>query len=74
LPLAASVCFTSGVIKPLAFAKGEERERVTDVSYVIQSGAFKSLGIRWRYGSNRFNYAHSTDENRVMLSYAYFFD
>ncbi|MGQ7814112.1 OprD family porin [Metapseudomonas furukawaii] len=48
---------------------GHEWERSSDLTYVVQSGPFKNLSLRWRNATNRSNYADSGDENRVILSY-----
>ncbi|VVN88347.1 Porin-like protein NicP [Pseudomonas fluorescens] len=49
---------------------GHEWERATDLGYVVQGGPLKNLGVRWRYATNRSNYADSADEHRVILTYA----
>ncbi|UVJ46036.1 OprD family porin [Pseudomonas sp. LS1212] len=49
--------------------EGKEWEWATDVAYVLQDGPLKSLGLRWRYATNRSDYADSADEHRVILSY-----
>ncbi|WP_449433559.1 OprD family porin [Pseudomonas putida] len=48
---------------------GEEWERSIDITYVIQSGPFKDVSVRWRNATYRSNYTDSADENRLLLSY-----
>lgn len=50
---------------------GEEWERDTDVAYVIQNGALKGLGLRWRNVTFRSSGGLTTDldENRLILNY-----
>lgn len=50
-----------------------ERELDTDLAYVIQSGPFKDLGLRWRNVVYRANYAANVDENRLILEYSHRF-
>lgn len=47
-----------------------EWERNTELMYVLQSGALKNLGIRWRNASYRSSYARDADENRLIVSYS----
>ncbi|MGP0171377.1 OprD family porin [Pseudomonas sp. NCHU5208] len=51
--------------------RGEEWERDSDLAYVIQSGALKSLSLRWRNVTFRSGNGLSTDldENRLILGY-----
>lgn len=49
--------------------EGKEWERATDIAYVLQDGPLKNLGLRWRYATNRSDYADSADEHRVIVSY-----
>ncbi|MFW0757773.1 OprD family porin [Pseudomonas sp. H11T01] len=49
--------------------EGEEWERTTDLSYVIQSGAFKNISLRWRNATMRSNFVDAADENRVIVGY-----
>jgi hypothetical protein len=49
--------------------EGEEWERTTDLSYVIQSGALKNVSLRWRNATMRSNFADAADENRVIVGY-----
>lgn len=50
---------------------GEDRGRETEIAYVLQSGTFKSLSLRWRNSTLRRNYGNtnSFDENRVIIQY-----
>jgi len=41
-----------------------------DVSYVIQSGALKNLGLRWRNAMVRSSFGPSVDDNRLIVSYS----
>ena len=50
-------------------SNGRERERDTDLTYVIQAGYFQGLGLRWRNAAYRSSYASDMDENRLILSY-----
>ena len=55
-----------------AQAEGKEWERDTDLAYVLQDGALKGLGVKWRNATYRSNLAKTTedlDENRLILSY-----
>jgi len=49
--------------------EGEEWERTTDITYVVQSGPLKNLSLRWRNASMRSNFADAADENRVIVGY-----
>ncbi len=48
---------------------GKEWERDLDVSYVVQSGPLKNLGVRWRNAMVRSDAAGHLDDNRLILSY-----
>lgn len=48
---------------------GKEWERDFDLSYVIQSGPLKNLGLRWRNAMVRSNFGPSVDDNRLIVSY-----
>jgi hypothetical protein len=49
---------------------GKEWGRETELAYTVQSGAFKSLNMRWRNSTMRRDYSTSEfDENRVIVSY-----
>ncbi|WP_122869422.1 OprD family outer membrane porin, partial [Pseudomonas viridiflava] len=49
---------------------GEEWARETELAYVFQSGAFKSLSVKWRNSTMRRDYStNQFDENRVIVSY-----
>ena len=49
---------------------GKEWERDFDVSYVIQSGPLKNLGLRWRNAMVRSSFGPSVDDNRLIVSYS----
>ncbi|GLX15895.1 porin [Pseudomonas straminea] len=51
--------------------EGKDRERDLDISYVVQSGALKGLGVRVRNVEARSNYRSDIDENRLILSYTW---
>lgn len=44
---------------------GKEWERVTDISYVIESGPAKGVSFQWCNSTNRSTYADSANENRL---------
>ncbi|WP_330208789.1 MULTISPECIES: OprD family porin [unclassified Pseudomonas] len=50
---------------------GREWERDTDISYVIQSGVFKNVSLRWRNVTFRSGDGLTTalDENRLIIGY-----
>jgi hypothetical protein len=58
-------------VKTANVDNGSEWERDTDIAYVIQSGAFKDVSIRWRNLTFRSGNGLSTavDENRLILGY-----
>ena len=58
-------------VKAGAVDNGREWERDTDITYVIQSGVFKDVSIRWRNLTFRSGNGLSTaiDENRLILGY-----
>lgn len=49
--------------------EGKEWERNTDIGYVVQNGALRNLGIKWRNGSYRSNGGNDVDQNRLIISY-----
>ncbi|CAD5110417.1 OprD family porin [Zestomonas carbonaria] len=50
--------------------EGKEWERDTDIGYVVQSGALKNLGVKWRNATVRSSHFGSDlDENRLIVSY-----
>lgn len=52
-------------------AEGKEWERNTDIAYVIQDGALKNLGVKWRNATVRStNFGNDLDENRLIVSYS----
>lgn len=52
---------------------GKDRGRETEIAYVLQSGTFKNLSLRWRNSTLRRNYGatNSFDENRVIIQYPF---
>ena len=54
-------------------SNAQEWERDLDVSYVIQSGPLKNVGMRWRNAMVRSDALGDLDENRLILSYTYAF-
>ncbi|MGA4531660.1 OprD family porin [Ectopseudomonas chengduensis] len=51
-------------------ASGKEWERDVDISYLIQQGPLKNLGVRWRNAMVRSNASiGDLDENRLIVSY-----
>jgi porin-like protein GalP len=50
---------------------GKEAGRESEVGYVVQSGSFKSLYVRWRNATVRRDYGNtnSFNENRLIISY-----
>ncbi|MFJ7884438.1 OprD family porin [Pseudomonas sp. NPDC096917] len=53
--------------------KGEEWERTTDLSYVIQAGTFKNVSLRWRNSTMHSNFTAPSDQNRVIVGYTFEF-
>ena len=49
--------------------EGKEWERVTDLTYVVQSGPAKGVAVQWRNSTNRSTYADSANENRLIVRY-----
>ncbi|MBD9503780.1 OprD family porin [Pseudomonas sp. PDM17] len=54
-----------------AMTDGKERGRETELAYVVQSGAFKALSVKWRNSTMRRDWGSNTsfDENRLIISY-----
>lgn len=52
---------------------GKEWERVTDITYTIQSGPLKNVSAQWRNSTNRSTYADSANENRLIFRYTFKF-
>jgi hypothetical protein len=63
--------YTSGDnIHAGATTDGKEWGRDSELSYVIQSGTFKSLSMKWRNASIRRDYNNADfDENRLIFNY-----
>lgn len=55
---------------PVSGSDGHEWERDLDVSYVVQSGPLKNLGVRWRNAMVRSDVAGELNENRLIVSYS----
>jgi hypothetical protein len=53
----------------IAGQDGKEWERNLDLSYVVQDGPLKNLGVRWRNAMVRSDGAGELDENRLIVSY-----
>lgn len=53
--------------------EGKERELDTDLGYVVQSGTFKDVGVRWRHGVMRNNYTRDSDQDRLIVDYTFKF-
>lgn len=51
-------------------SEGKTWERNTVLSYVIQSGPLKNVGLALRNASARSNYVSDIDENRLIVSYS----
>ncbi|EJN27518.1 outer membrane porin, OprD family [Pseudomonas sp. GM78] len=52
-----------------AGGEGEEWERTTDLSYIVQSGPLRNVSLRWRNATMRSNFADAADENRLIVGY-----
>ncbi|HBO1215093.1 TPA: OprD family porin [Pseudomonas aeruginosa] len=51
-------------------SNGKEWTRESELAYVVQSGTFESLGLKWRNSSLRRNYSSNEfDESRLIISY-----
>jgi hypothetical protein len=50
-------------------SEGKEWERNMDITYVVQNGPLKNLGLKWRNATVRSNFGNDLDENRLILSY-----
>ncbi|WP_236235002.1 OprD family porin [Pseudomonas tohonis] len=52
---------------------GKEWGRESELAYVVQSGTFKSLAVKWRNSSQRRDWGNtnSFDENRLIVSYPF---
>lgn len=62
--------YTSGDQAELAAGgRGKDWERNIELQYVVQSGALKNVGLRWRNATYRSSHARDLDENRLIISY-----
>ncbi|MDP3978625.1 MAG: OprD family porin [Pseudomonas sp.] len=52
-----------------ALSEGKEWERNMDIGYVVQEGALKNLGVKWRNATVRSDGLGELDENRLIVSY-----
>ncbi|MGN8261840.1 OprD family porin [Pseudomonas sp. SMSB3] len=53
-----------------AVSDGKEWVRESELAYVIQSGAFKDLSVKWRNSSIRRSFSNNEfDENRLIFNY-----
>ncbi|MDM8350060.1 OprD family porin [Pseudomonas sp. sp1636] len=52
-----------------ALSEGKEWERDMDIGYVVQEGALKNLGVKWRNATVRSDALGELDENRLIVSY-----
>ena len=68
--LTSKVMYLSGDNVKSATGDLNEWERDISLSYVVQSGAFKGLGVTWLNGALRGSAANDTDENRLYVSYS----
>ena len=54
----------------LELADGKEWGRETELAYVVQSGTFKSLSMKWRNNTIRRDFSSNEfDENRLIFNY-----
>ena len=68
--LNASVTWLKGdQIKTAVGAEREEWERDIVLSYVLQTGSLKGLGVAWRNGVLRSDVLGDIDHNRLTVSY-----
>ncbi len=61
--------YISGNEAQVGAVSGQERERDTEVKYVIQSGTFKNLALRVREATYRSSFSRDADEVRVLITY-----
>ena len=54
-------------------ADARERELNTDLTYVVQSGPFKDVSLRWRNVQYRGSHTVDNDENRLIVGYTFKF-
>ncbi|WP_397376800.1 OprD family porin [Pseudomonas sp.] len=67
--LTANVLYMKGDNIKSAGGDLQEWERDLTVSYVLQEGSFKGLGLAWRNASLRSEASADTDQNRLIVSY-----
>ena len=68
--LSSKVMYLSGGNVKSARGDLNEWERDISLSYVVQSGTLKGLGVTWLNGALRGSAANDTDENRLYVSYS----
>jgi hypothetical protein len=69
--LTAFVRYLTGDGFEVANQNGKEWERDLDISYVVQEGPLKNLGLRWRNAMVRSDASiGDLDENRLIVSYS----
>jgi hypothetical protein len=51
-------------------SRGKEWERDTDITYVVQSGPLRNVGIKWRNATTRSSFGNDLNENRLILTYS----
>lgn len=54
-------------------SQANEYEFNTDLTYVVQSGAFNNVSLRWRNINYRGSHTVDRDENRVIIGYTFTF-
>jgi hypothetical protein len=67
--LVAFVRYVTGDGFEVANQNGKEWERDLDISYTVQEGPLKNLGVRWRNAMVRSDALGELDENRLIVSY-----
>jgi len=67
--LVAFVRYVTGDGFEVANQNGKEWERDLDISYTVQQGPLKNLGVRWRNAMVRSDALGELDENRLIVSY-----
>lgn len=51
--------------------EGREWECDYDLAYTVQSGTLKDLSFRWRHGIYHSNYTRNSEQDRLIVSYAF---
>ncbi len=55
--------------RPVADGNGKEWERDLEVSYVVQSGSLRGLGVRARHGFYQNNFSRDVEHTRITVDY-----